>query len=350
MTRLLPLLALLIAGRVFAADAVCPQKSWEHARTDDTGWSATTLQQATDLARTLDTQSVLVVQGGRIVWEYGRVHSATNIHSMRKSIASMLIGMQKDRGRINLAATLADMGIDEDNEPLTPVERTATVEQIISARSCIYHKAAYEPDDMIANRPARGSCKPGESWYYNNWDFNIVEEVFKRQLNTSLFDALRDDLAVPLGFEDFTRFVDTRYEYDRASKFPAYIMRISAADLARVGLLMARGGDWCGKQLLSREWVDKSTSLISNTGPTSAGYGYMWWSGGDKSVVHFNVPFGSKTFSARGSGGQFVVINPALDLIIVHKVDTESGRRNVGTGDFRKLLTLIMQARKSAGG
>ena len=79
---------------------------------------------------------------------------------------------------------------------------------------------------MKAERPARGSFAPGKHWYYNNWDFNALGTVFKELTEKTIFKALRDDLAVPLGFEDFDLERDTHLEYEKVSDHPAYLMQI----------------------------------------------------------------------------------------------------------------------------
>src|SRR5205807_954256 len=82
-------------------------------------------------------------------------------------------------GQIQLSKTLADLGID-DRSPLTAVEKSATVSDLLKARSGVYHPALYETPGMATARPARGSYAPGVLGYYNNWDLNPVGTIFER--------------------------------------------------------------------------------------------------------------------------------------------------------------------------
>ena len=58
------------------------------------------------------------------------------------------------------------------------------------------------------------------------------------------------------------------------------------------------------------------------------------------------VPDGS--FSAWGAGGHFIAVIPALQLVVVHRVDTEDPENKVTLEQFGKLLRLILVARKSS--
>ena len=320
-----------------------PGAKWDQASSAEAfGWSGQKLKAADDFARTLQTDAYLVVDQGTIVHQYGATSRPTNIHSMRKSILSVLMGIGLDRGQVDLSKTLDQLGID-DRGGLSAVERQATVRQLLEARSGIYHPAAYETAAMKAARPARGSFAPGQHWYYNNWDFNALGTIYKKFSGKTVFEGLRDDLAGPLGFEDFDLGRDTRLVYESVSDHPAYTMRLSARDLARIGVLMSRGGRWKDRRIVSAKWVTQSTSAHSSAG-NGIGYGYLWWVGVDG--WHFQARFPGTVFSARGNHGQFLVVDPVRDLVIVHRVDSErDSQREVSMKQFSELLQRILAAR-----
>ena len=317
---------------------VFPGTTWEQAAALEVqGWSAAGLAGADRYAKTINTDAYLVVDHGRIVHSYGNCARPINLHSMRKSILSILLGIQWDQGRVELDQTLGGLGIT-DKQPLREPERAATVRQLLQARSGVYLPAAYETREMAAARPPRGSHLPGTFWYYNNWDFNALGTIFQARAGRNVFEALRDDLANPLQFEDFDMNRDTRFRYEPQSEHPAYIMCLSARDLARVGLLMARRGEWNGRRIVSEAWVAASTRSYSETGRPGRGYGYLWWVSPEHGA-----------FSANGHQGQVMIVNPARDLIIVHQVDTDDGRRRQATGrQLAGLLDQVMAARRSA--
>ncbi len=249
-----------------------------------------------------------------------------------------------DRGEIDLNQTLTQLDIS-DKEGLTDIERSATVRQLLQSRSGVYHPAAYETPDAKAQRPARGSHAPGEFWYYNNWDFNALGTIFERRTGKSVFDALKTELADPLQFQDFRYPKDTESVFERSTEHPAYVMHLSARDLARVGLLMARDGMWQDRRIVSAAWVTESTTSYSAPPNGRSGYGYLWW------VPLSGFPFWKRApnqlFLAIGDGGQFMMVDRKRDLVVVHRVDNSKAwfRRNrVSTEQFAELAARILAA------
>lgn len=322
--RLLPGLALigvalLVTALQAAADEAYPARSWARPPpAEAAAWSADRLKAADAFAASLRTDSYLVVHRGRLVHQYGDIAKPRNVYSVRKSILSVLTGIQVDRGLIDPEQSLATLGVD-DVDGLSAQEKTATLKQLLESRSGVYHRAAYETREAKALRPLRDSHAPGTFWYYNNWDFNAAGGIFQQRTGKTVFEALRGDLGIPLQFEDFQLPRDTEFVKEPVSQFPAYVMKLSARDLARIGLLMARGGRWENNQLVSAPWVARSTAAVTLLPGGKLGYGWMWW------VPQAAWPFWKRSdgdvFFAWGSGGQFVFVDRGRDLVIVHQVD-----------------------------
>lgn len=320
-----------------------PGKSWQSVeRPEAVAWSSAKLARAKSYADFIDTDAVMVVVGGRVVCQWGDVSARFMAHSMRKSFLSALYGVAVGEGKIRTDATLASLGIDDTPPALTDAEKRATVRDLLRSRSGVYHPAALETPDMALTRPARGSHPPGSHWHYNNWDFNALGTIFEQETGTKIFDAFQTRIAGPIGMEDF-RLSDGGYQSGPESRHAGYPLRISARDLARFGLLYLRKGTWNGRQLVPAAWVEESTRSYSDTG--SCGYGYMWWvAAGNKSLPGVNLPDGS--FWAWGTRGHYLVVVPALDLVVVHRVNSDVPGREVSAKEFGRLLRLILDARE----
>jgi len=228
-------------------------------------------------------------------------------------------------GSIRLDKTLRELKID-DLGGLLPKELDATVHDLITARSGVYHLAS-NAGDATDSAPPRGSQKPGTYFLYNNWDFNAAGAVFEELTGKDIYDALQSDLAEPIEMEDFDRSAQKKYGNPQRSVLPAYHMYLSTRDMARIGYLMLREGNWKGHQVVPQDWARRIVSLVvpvSDFNPPSWkayaqgilwGYGYMWWVWDDQ---RREGPFAG-AYTARGAYGQYITVLPALDVVVVHK-------------------------------
>lgn len=328
------------------AAPVFPGAEWQRIATPESvGWSSAGLERVEERLSTLATTAMMAVVGGRVLFEYGDVETVSYLASVRKSVLSMLYGIYVDRGVIDLDATLAELGID-DVGGLTDREKQATVRNLITARSGIYHAASNGGDDL-ANAPPRGSQAPGEYFLYNNWDFNALGTIFEQATGRSIYDVLEEELVRPLGMRDFDRSQHRRTGDEERSIHLAYHMHLSTRDMARIGYLMLREGNWNGRQIVPRDWVHESTRAFTpreEMNPASRrdgpfGYGYLWWVFDDPSLPDAY----DGAYTGLGAYGQHILVMPALDLVVAHK--TRPGRdRRVSHEQFLEVVALLVEA------
>jgi CubicO group peptidase (beta-lactamase class C family) len=346
MPRLLLFLLFLLLGPVAALTlaAQVPGAAWEtltEAEVAAAGWSRAKLAEARAYADTLHTEAVMIVTRGKVLDAWGPVDQKFNVHSIRKSFLSALCGLEVEAGRLNLKATMDDLGIQDNPPALSAVERQATVHDLLKARSGIYHPALYETAGMKAQRPARHSHPPGTFWYYNNWDFNVTGTIYEQVAGTSLYEAFQSRIARPLAMQDY-EVADGSYVTGEDSIHRAYPFRMTARDMARFGLLYLRGGRWGGQQVVPASWVEDSVTAHSKAG-SAGGYGYFWWIA--QSGLHLpGVTLPNGSFSARGAGGHYILVLPQLDLVLVHRVNTDMEGRRVESAAFGELVRRILIA------
>ncbi len=325
-----------------------PGENWSKAtRPELLGWSPQKLAEAKAYTDSIDTSAVMIVDDGVVVDAWGDITRRFQCHSMRKSLLSAMLGIQVEREKIDLAKTLGELAIDDNPPSLTPEEKRATVGDLIKARSGIYHPALGESPGMKAMRPKRGSHAPGTYWYYNNWDFNALGTIFEQETHTGIFEAFERDFANPLNMEDFNprdcRYLTSEnYEPPGLSNHRYYLFRMSARDLARFGLLFLKDGRWKDHQIVSKAWVQESTSAHSKVGRDSW-YGYMWWSG-TRGGLYPGVKVKGHCYSAAGWGGHRVIILPFRKLVVVHRVNTDRRFNYVSNGQIGRLLWHILDA------
>ena len=327
---------------------IYPGKNWRFIRTPDTaGYSREKLEELERyIIKNTNTTGMLVVHKGQVLFEYGDTEELSYLASCRKSVLAMLYGKYVENGTIDLNKTLEDLGMD-DRQGLLPIEKRATVEHLITARSGIYHPASNSGDNS-ADAPERGSQEPGTYLLYNNWDFNAAGAAFELMTGKNIYDAVESDLAIPIGMQDWDRSAQQKSGNLQRSKYPAYHMWFSTRDMARLGYLMLREGNWNGKQVIPKDWAKKIVSLVTpveEMNPvffrsTYFGYGYMWWIWDGPKVT----PLFEGAYSARGAYGQYITVLPKLEMVIAHKTKAEYGRQTRWE-DYEGILEKLMEAR-----
>ncbi len=397
MPRCFPALLLgLVAGLASAAPAaaerpVCglvesyPGAEWREADPQALGWDGDALDEAAALWETLDSAALMVVYRGRLVLARGTVAERYTAQSIRKALLNALIGRLVDQGALSLDATLADLGIDDSDPPLDQAERQATVEHLMLSRSGIFHSANYEVggwkrirQELAARRAAGESFAPGDYWVYNNWDFNALGTIVEQAAGEPIGSFFERVVAGPIGMQDFRpenveysgrdnpaeRFLGNRSDH------PAYVFDISTRDLARFGLLYLGCGHWDGEALLSESWVARSfdgvdTRLGRSEEEQETGfgdYGLLWQVDRPGNRRLRDLPFREPVYLGSGHRGHFLLVAPALDLVIVHQVATVggvsmeaqreramNGSPEVSDQDLQRLFRAVIEAHPGAG-
>jgi CubicO group peptidase (beta-lactamase class C family) len=306
-----------------------PGSTWQSTSPEKAGWSTQKLKEARDYSQSIHSAAVVIIEHGVVVDQWGAVNRKLSSYSVRKSFMSALYGIYAREGIVDVNQTLAQAGVDDGPDPLTPLERQARIVDLLRARSGIYHLVDFETPAMQAARPARDSHAPGSFWYYNNWDFNTLGSILESKTGQKLGELFYKQIAQPLTMEDFrpddVYYITAAKSNQLLSQHPAFHFEVTARDMARFGLLYLRHGRWGEKQIVPSGWVDKSShanEMIQFAGGPSGGYEYLWWV--EYAGVHFpGVQLPAGTFSARGAGGHHIIIIPSMDIVIVHRGDND---------------------------
>lgn len=316
---------------------VFPAKRWNAP--EPGGWDIARLDALAAALAGGGSTALMVVQSGRLVWQAGNVARKSSVASVRKSLINLMFGIATERGRIDPGATLEELGID-DIDGLTAREKQATVRHLLMARSGVYHPSVY---DTAKDRPARGAYGPGEHWFYNNWDFNALGTIFSHATGETVADAFGPMLAGPLGMEDYAEG-DIRFLHGPESVHPVYKMRLSARDLARVGLLVLAGGRCRDRPIVSPAWLADSLKPHSRIADGRF-YGLLWavseaHAPGDPMAADVPIVY------AAGFGGQYIVIAPGHDLVVVHRAaDVDNGVSHARMGEILREVIAARPAR-----
>jgi CubicO group peptidase (beta-lactamase class C family) len=335
-----------VSARNLRIEYVWPGAQWDSITAPESrGWSREKLEPVRAKLATLPSTGLVAIVGGRVLMTYGDPRAVSYLASVRKSVLAMLMGNYVAQGKINLDKTLAELGID-DIGGLSSQEKQATVRDLLSARSGVYHAASNSGDDL-ASAPPRNSQKHGTYYLYNNWDFNALGAIFEQETGRNIYDALETDLARPIHMQDFNRAEQRKSGDTTQSRYLAYHMYFSTRDMARIGYLMLRKGNWGGRQLVPEDWVAKIKSPITRVtemnppqrrnGPF--GYGYLWWVWDGPAATG---PY-EGAFTGLGAVGQHITVLPKLDLVVAHKT-RPGGAGSVSHEQFLEVLDLLVKA------
>ncbi|MBU1220127.1 beta-lactamase family protein [Myxococcota bacterium] len=314
-------------------------KNWERICPRSSGWNMDKLGDVIDIFDDNKFSALVVIHRGKMVLGLGEPSKRYKVYSMRKSFVSALYGIYSEKGKIDLSQKVTDTKI-EFPEALSDTEKSATIVDLLMAKSGIYLPAALETDSMKKKRPVRGAYPSGTFWYYNNWDFNALGRIFIKKTGKTPFQAFYDDIALPTGMQDY-RVSDGGWVNGKKGEMPGYYFNMSARDCARFGELFLRSGKWRGNQVIPAKWITDSIKPMSSAGK-GISYGYMWWVSPGKK--HIGVETGKGTFSARGNWGQYIIVIPSLDMVVVKLVDKNSGAKKKNRKETADLLQKIIEA------
>ncbi|MGK0379293.1 MAG: hypothetical protein ACJA1Z_003120 [Patiriisocius sp.] len=298
------------------------------------------------------TRAIIILENEKIIYEYGPTDKIMNTASIRKAIMSVLYGIAINKGLIDINKTLTELQIDEFT-PLTSQEKSATIRDLLMAKSGIYLPAQGEHDSQITDRPERESHKPGSYFFMNNFDANVLGTIFIQETGTSIGDFFEEHLAKPLGMQDFSEenviLGDPWFLPKKKSIHKQYYIFMSTRDLAKIGAMVANNGSWGEKQILPETWIKESTTSYSDLKENHIdygrydGFGYQWWIASD-----------SKTIWTDGYGERFLIINPNNNLTLVEQNFTgnsflttglwlKSRNMDSGLGNLIKAHNMITQ-------
>lgn len=319
-----------------------------HVSPESEGFSSLKLEKVRAHIEKSGSSALMILIDGNVIFEWGESRKKHTVHSIRKALLNSLYGIAFERGQIDTSATLRALNINDIEPKLTENELNARIADLLKSRSGVYHNAAAVSKGMLQGMPERNSHKPGEHFYYNNWDFNVLGRIIEQQCGMSLYDFFKTEIADPLGMSDFKGKYcsidgesedaeipnnDGFYQYEKSkSIFPAYHFRMSARDLALYGQLYLNKGNWKGEQILSEEWIETSTKPYSEyNAEYGIGYGMLWYVSGD-------------SFYHTGLGVHMLAIYPDSNMVLVHRVDTENNF-DYNNQDLYKMLGLIFDSK-----
>lgn len=277
-------------------------------------------------------------------------HRGSDLHSLQsvtKSVMATLLGAVMQAGSFAgpQSPLLQALG-SEARVPTDPRLARATVADLLTMRSGIeWHEQDRPLDSTNTTAQLEAAAdwvrftlsqpmeaEPGSFWRYNSGGSHLIGALVREATGRDPVDVARDLLFRPLGIEAF--------HWKRAGGgLPDGEggLYLSAESLARIGYLYLRDGVWDGRRILPEGFVREATARHVTQGPPNGwGYGYQWWRLDRE---------GDEIWAGLGFGGQFLLIIPAQELVVV-----ANGWEVYGDRTPSLLGPLVQAARASVAG
>ncbi len=270
-----------------------------------------------DYLKINNTVAFIIIKKDTIVYEkyfdgYDK-ESIVPSFSMAKSVVSMLIGCAIDDGLIK--------SIDEPITNYLPEFKKngfekVTISHLLNMTSGInFNESYYNPFGNAASiyygrnlkkEMLKLKLNPNNtnSFSYSSGDTQLLGLILESSLKgKKISNYLEEKIWKPIGME-----YNASWSLDKKSGLEKTFCCLNsvALDYAKLGRLYLKKGNWNGKQILSKEWIEKTTKSANNRSGVWY-YQNHWWIS-DKEEM---------SFRAEGILGQYIYVNPKTETIIV---------------------------------
>lgn len=315
---LLPLFLALVLATACGPAAPAPYQlstGWQTSIPAEQGLDAGRLEamQAAVAGQGLDLHSLLVVRNGYIVQEtYFNSFQAGSKHelfSCTKSFIATLVGIAIDQGYLaGVDAPVSDFFAGRIWQNGSPSKDRLTVEDLLTMTSGLdwqegdptYRQMYISADwvQFVLDLPMAG--EPGGAFNYCSGCSHVLSAILAEATGMSTQEFARQRLFAPLGIADFS------WESDRDGlAIGGWGLQLTPRDMAKLGYLYLKAGEWDGQQVVSSGWVQAAVTKHTST-DGELGYGYQWWV-----YPEYNA------YAALGRGGQTIFVLPELQLVVV---------------------------------
>lgn len=296
---------------------IWPTDGWATAEPEAQGVSSSILAEMIEeiISKNLHIDSVQIVRNGYMVLQAYRYPFSPQdghiIHSCTKSIVSTLIGIAIENEYFD-SVNESIYEIFSDVELAAEPEYDLTLRRLLMMATGLRSRDSYlhrwkglqdmrRTDDwvkFILSLPF--DAKPGMRFDYSNMSSFLLAAALQKRTGLPALQFARMHLFEPLGISNV--------EWPESPSginigWGELIMR--PEDLAKIGLLFLQNGMWEEQRIVSEKWVREATSMKIRAATLRELYGYQWWID----------PSGA--YMALGYGGQYLIIEPKLELITV---------------------------------
>lgn len=257
-----------------------------------------------EIAQPLGVLGVKVSQHAETIAQWhSEPECRRNVYSAAKSVTSCAVGFAVQEGLLSLDEKLVDVFPDELPAKADKNLEKATVRNLLTMRLgqgsrglMGEQRPLYKEDNWVKMTLAIPfPYEPGTHFVYNNVGPYLAGMLVQRRAGCDLISYLTPRLFSHLGIKRPTWETDPL-----GNTFGAGGLFLTLSELHKFGQFYLNQGNWNGKQLLSKEWIEESTRQQYEDSP----YAYLFWRG------KYN------SFRADGKYSQLAIVLPEKDAVV----------------------------------
>ncbi|NLF79200.1 MAG: serine hydrolase [Chloroflexi bacterium] len=279
-----------------------------------------------------DIAACLIVRRGHLVFERYDGCGPDDTHlvaSVTKSFTSALIGIAIDQGHLaGVHQPVLDFFPEYTPGEHDYLKRQMTIKHLLTMTTGFQWRTGHRAFEPLLDRMRRSpdwvafildlpvQARSFGTFQYNSAASHLLSAIITRSTGHCAEALAAEYLFEPLGMA--RPAPDMQHTYSQADVFRntaggwprdpqgnsigGWGLALRPRDMARFGYLYLNGGEWDGRQIVSRQWVEDSVT------PHTPGYGYQWW---------LQAVGGVSVFAAVGRGGNHIFCIPQKDLVVV---------------------------------
>ncbi len=308
--------------------AYWPTASWRSCAPEEVGVNAQRLYEVYNYMTrsSVNTYGIAIIKDGYIIAEeyFDGYNSSSRFksYSVAKSFASLILGVAIEQGYLSINDPIYQYLPQLQEDGTDPLKKQITVKHVLTMTTGLEWDEAYSDgyeqsdlyrmtvsDDFLEYVLAKDmEYPPGTDWYYSTGTSMIISGLIQYTTGKTALQYGRDEILGDIGVGGI------RWDSDPAGRtIGGWGVWATVREYARFGYLFLKRGEWNGEQLISREWVNASSS-----DPFSwlTWYGYQWWLAPALDDSNsYTAP--SNAYAAEGIYGQMIIILPSDNIIIV---------------------------------
>ena len=291
--------------------------------------------------------SLLIARNGCLVvevyWHPYNRETKHYLNSATKAVLSALAGIAVEEGRLRETASVLSYLPEYAPANDDPRWRAVTVRDLLTMSSGISWNQS-PPDNtsdemghsadwlrFILQRPM--AADPGKVTNYSNGDSHLLSAVLQSVVGETAFAFAQRRLFTPLGIRNVA------WDHDpQGRSIGSAALQMRPIDMAKIGFLYLGGGQFDGRRILERSWIDRSLSAQTKM-PAKGGavdYGYYWWLYPERHVAE-----------AWGGAGQRIGLIRDLNSVVVMTANDSADYPRAPLAG--RIYALVRESVKSSG-